>query len=134
MVELRATIRDQASELQVRSMEALDATLAAASAEACAEGRLNIIRLTAPSRNWLTLVVGGEETVVGFNYAHADPPYFVSVGDAQADEPVLTAYVGLLHHTEFKRGWVIPFNAGRQAAREFLMTGERPKSLKWTEV
>lgn len=134
MVWLRAAIKDQAPEPIVSSEAALDATLDEASAEARAAGKLNIVLLTAPNRDWLTIVVGGEETVVGYNYGHGDPPYYVSAGQAQADDPVLTAYLGLEHHTEFPRRWVIPIAAGRQAAREFLTTGKRPESIEWTEV
>lgn len=134
MVDIRASIKDQAPQLVLTSVEALDATLDEASAEARAAGKLNIVLLSSPNGDWLSLVVGGEETVVGFNYGHGDPPYYASVGEAGADEPVLTAYVGLVHHTEFLRRWVVPSAAGRQAAREFLSTGKRPSSLRWEEL
>jgi hypothetical protein len=65
MVSLRATIKDQAPELIVNSEAVLDATLDEASAEARTAGKLNIILLTAPNRDWLSIVVGGEDTVVG---------------------------------------------------------------------
>jgi Immunity protein Imm1 len=134
MVEIRASIKDQAPEVVLKTAEALDAVLDEASAEAQAKGRLNIVLLSAPNRDWLSLVVGGDETVVSFNFGHGDPPYYASVGDAQTNELVLTAFVGLEHHTEFPRRWVIPTVAGRQAAREFLATGERPNSLRWEEL
>jgi hypothetical protein len=97
-------------------------------------GKLNIVLLTAPNRDWLSIVVGGEETVVGYNYGHGDPPDCASAGEAQGDNPALTAYMGLEHHTEFPRRWVVSFAAGKQAAREFLATGKRPESIRWTEV
>lgn len=134
MVELRASIRDQEPERIVNSQAVLDAVLDEASAEARARGKLNIILLAAPNRDWLSIVVGSEETVVGYNYGHGDPPYYASAGEAQTDYPVLTAYVGLEHHTEFPRRWVISFAVGKQAAREFLATGKRPESIRWTEV
>lgn len=37
---------------------------------------------------------------MGYNYGHGDPPYYVSAGQAQTDDPVMTAYVGLAHHTD----------------------------------
>lgn len=49
------------------------------------------------------------------------------------DASVLTAYVGLAHHTEFERRWVVPSAVGRAAARQFLATGERPDAVSWTE-
>jgi len=134
MVELRASIKDRAPERIVNSEAVLEAVLSEASAEAHAAGRLNIVLLAAPNRDWLSIVVGGEETVVGFNYGHGDPPYYASVGAAQTDAPVLAAYLGFEHHTEFPRRWVISFAAGKQAAHEFLATGKRPESIKWAEV
>jgi hypothetical protein len=134
MVELRVSIRERAPDRIVNSAAALDAALEEASAEARANGMLNIVLLTAPNRDWLSIVVGSEETVVGYNYGHGDPPYYASAGEAQTEDPVLTAYVGLAHHTEFPRRWVVSFAVGKQAAREFLTTGKRPESILWTEV
>jgi hypothetical protein len=134
MVSIRASIYDRAPEIILSDVDALDAALDKASVEARARGRLNIIVLGAPNHDWLSLVVGGNETVVGFNYGHGNPPYYASSGKDQTDWPVFTAFMGLEHHTEFPRRWVIPDAAGRQAAREFLLTGERPSSLQWVEV
>jgi hypothetical protein len=134
MVVIHASIHDRAPERVLSDVKALDAVLDEASAEARTVGKLNVVVLSAPNRDWLSLVLGGEETVVSFNYGHGDPPYFASVGAAETDEPVLTAFVGLQHHTEFPRRWVVPVAAGRQAAREFFSTGQRPSSLAWEEV
>jgi hypothetical protein len=134
MVTIRASLYDRAPELILSDVNALDAVLNKASIEARAKGKLNIVVLGAPNRDWLSLVVGGDETVVGFNYGHGNPPYYASVGKDQTDEPVFTAFMGLEHHTEFPRRWVVPDAVGRQAAREFLLTGERPSSLQWVEV
>jgi immunity protein Imm1 of predicted polymorphic toxin system len=134
MVTIRASIYDRTPELILSDVSSLDQALDKASVEARAKGKLNIVVLGAPNRDWLSLVVGGAETVVGFNYGHGNPPYYASVGKSEADEPVFTAFMGLEHHTEFPRRWVVPDAAGRQAAREFLLTGERPPSLQWVEV
>jgi hypothetical protein len=134
MITIRASIHDDEPDLVLPSIEALDAALDAASVEAKAKGKLNIVTLSAPNRDWLSLAVGSEETVVGFNYGHGDPPYFASLGNSQSDEPFLTAFVGLVHHTELSRRWVVPLATGRQAARDFLSTGERPSSLTWQEL
>ena len=64
MVDIRASIKDQAPQLVLTSVEALDATLDEASAEARAAGKLNIVLLSSPNGDWLSLVVGGEETLV----------------------------------------------------------------------
>jgi hypothetical protein len=134
MIQLRAAVKDQQPERLLSSIEELDSTLDDADREARQVGRLNIVILGAPNRDWLGLVLGGDETVVSYNFGHGDPPYFVSRGSADSDDPVLTAYVGLEHHTEFPRRWVVPASTGRRAARDFLATGKRPTSLQWTEA
>jgi hypothetical protein len=134
MATVRASIYDRARELVLSDVEGLDATLDKAAEEARAKGKLNIVILSSSNRDWMSLVVGGEETVVGFNYGHGDPPYYASLGTELTDEPVLTAFMGLEHHTEFPRRWVVPVAAGREAAREFLLTGALPTTLKWVEV
>jgi hypothetical protein len=134
MVTIHAAIRDRTPERVLSDVTALDSLLDEVSAEARTVGRLNVVVLSAPNRDWLSLVLGGKETVVSFNYGHGNPPYYASVGATEGDEPMLTAFVGLEHHTEFPRRWVVPAAAGRQAAREFLATGQRPASLRWEEV
>jgi len=134
VIELSACIQDCAPERVVSSDAELGATLEEAALLAKAAGKLNIIFLYAPNRDLLTLVVGGEETVLGFNYGHGEPPYFVSRGAAQADSPVLTAYVGLEHHTEFSRQWVVPARLGMEAAKQFQATGRRPSAVEWVEA
>jgi hypothetical protein len=134
MIELRAALQDRAPERVVNNHEELEATLMEACAAARGAGKLNVIFLYAPNGDHLTLVVGGDETVVGFNYGHGDPSYYASMGAATVDEPVLTAYVGLAHHTEFPRRWVVPCGVGKQAASEFLATGKRPEVVSWVEL
>ncbi len=134
MIELSASIQEGAPERVVGSDIELEATLAEAISLARRAGKLNIIFLYAPNRDHLTLVVGGEETVLGFNYGHGEPPYFASRGTAHADVPVLTAYVGLVHHTEFPRSWVVPAHRATEAAKEFLITGRRPDAVEWVEA
>jgi hypothetical protein len=134
MAPLSVAVDETGPEQIVRSGPELNAVLESASASAKAAGRLNIIFLYAPNRDHLTLVVGGEETVVGFNHGHGDPPYFVSRGAVEEDSPLLTAYVGLVHQTEFPRRWVVPFRAGEQAAMQFLATNKRPFALEWEQL
>jgi hypothetical protein len=134
MKHLRALVREDASPTTLETSEALDRLLSEATAEAHSAGLLNIIFLYGPNDDHISLVVGGDETVVGFNYGHGDPPYYASKGAGDSDDPVLTAYVSLKHHTEFPRRWVVPAEAGRRAAVEFLTTGARPTSLEWVEL
>ena len=105
-----------------------------ASEEARTQGMLNIIYIEAENGDALTLVVGGDETVLGFTYGHGDPPSYASRGPGADDMPLLTAYVSLRHHTEFPRRWVIPMQIGISAAREFVETGNLPTCVSWAEI
>jgi hypothetical protein len=134
MNELRVMIQEGVSMRTVNSISELDQALQDASSQARSAGLLNIIFLYAPNDDHLSLVVGGDETVVGFNYGHGDPPYCASKGETDADDPVLTAYVSLEHHTEFPRRWVVPMELGHRAAVEFLTSGERPRAIRWAEL
>lgn len=134
MVQLSVTVEDGGPDLMVSSAPELDCVLSDAAFQSMSAGRLNIIILAAPNGDWLSLVVGGDETVVGFNHGHRNPPYYVSEGEAEIDEPVFTAFVGLQHHTEFSRRWVVPMSLGRGAALDFLATGQRPSGVRWLEV
>lgn len=133
MIPLHAAIEDRRPEFLVSSYDELETTITAAHVAARAVGKLNVIFLYAQNRDHVMLVVGGDETVVGFNHGHGDPPYYVSRGAAHTDTPVLTAYVGLAHHTEFERRWVVSSVVGRAAARQFLATGKRPTVVNWME-
>jgi hypothetical protein len=131
---LRVIIQEGANERSVRSTTDLQQTLSEAAAQARASDMLNIVALYAPNGDNLFLVVGGDETVVGFNYGHGDPPYYVSKGIAPNKEPSLTAFLGLAHHTEFSRRSVIPSSDGLRAAMEFLETSRRPMAITWVET
>lgn len=134
MNELRALVYQDEPLRTLTSVEALNDLLREAAAEAKAAGRLNIITLYGPNDDELCLVVGSDETVMGFTHGHGNPPYYASEGAVDDDDPVLTAYVGLEHHTEFLRRWVVPMALGELAAAEFLTTGRRPASVRWTQV
>ena len=134
MKALRAMIHENAPMPSVRTSEELDDLLANAASEAKSVGLLNVVMLYAPNDDHLFLVVGGEETVVGFNYGHGNPPYYASRGQVETDAPVLTAYLSLEHHTEFPRRWVIPMELGHRASQEFLATTERPTVISWEEL
>ena len=134
MSEIRAIVEEPGPERVLKPAAELDRTLSEAASQAQAAQLLNIVFLHASNGDQLSLVVGGEETVLGFNHGHGNPPYYASAGDAAADEPVLTAYAGLVHHTEFPRRYVVPMSVGRRAAAEFLETGARPTSVAWVVV
>jgi len=134
MVVLRAIVEEGTNERTVRSVTELEQIVAEAATQARARHMLNIVALYAPNGDNLFLVLGGDETVVGFNYGHSNPPYYASQGRTDEAEPPLTAFLGLAHHTEFPRRWVIPMDDGRRAALEFLQTGQRPGCITWVET
>jgi hypothetical protein len=134
MSQLRVMMQERVPMRTVSSIPELEQALHDAALQAKGAGLLNIIFLYAPNEDHLSLVVGGDETVVGFNYGHGNPPYFASEGESEAAEPVLTAYVSLEHHTEFPRRCVVPMELGRRAAVEFLSSGERPRAVRWAEL
>ena len=133
-MSLSIAIVERSSPTDVQDEAALHAVLRFATDAAVAAGRLNVLLLTAPNGNELTLVVGGTETVLGFTYGHGDPPYFASQGTDSAVEPVLTGYYLLGHHTEFPRYTVVPMALGTLAAGEFLTTAALPSCVQWVEA
>lgn len=84
--------------------------------------------------NEVGIVVGSEETVLTFGYAHRNPPYYVSKGTVDEDDAIMTCYVTFNHHTEFPRRYVISFAEGLKAVREFIESGGLPTCIEWTEV
>jgi hypothetical protein len=131
---MKITVHENEPSIEVQDVASVSEVISSAAEEARATGLLNIISIEADNGNYLTLVVGGDETVLGFNYAHQDPPYYASKGKDESDEPVMTAYVALRHHTEFPRRWVISMKEGLLAVQEFCETSELPRRIEWTEV
>jgi hypothetical protein len=131
---IKVTVHENEPPIEVQDVASVSEVISSAAEEACAKGLLNIISLEADNGNCLTLVVGDDETTLGFNYGHQDPPYYASKGKDESDEPVMTAYVALRHHTEFPRRWVLPMKEGVLAVQEFCETSELPRRIEWTEV
>ncbi|HEY0662156.1 MAG TPA: Imm1 family immunity protein [Lysobacter sp.] len=127
-------ISEDSAPLMVQDEVALHAALRQAEDSANACGRLGVITLTASNGNEMTLVVGGPETALGFVHDHCDPPYYASAGQSDAEEPVLTAYYLLGHHTEFPRYSVITMALGAKAAEQFLATSDLPSCVQWREA
>jgi hypothetical protein len=92
---------------------------------------LNVIFLKAANGNNLSFVVGGDDTVLSFTYGYRNPPYYASRGADTSTPPIMTCYVGLVHHTEFPRKYLIPFERGLTAAQEFAESGTVPRSIEW---
>jgi hypothetical protein len=102
MSEIRAIVEEPGPERLLRSVAELEQTLADAASRAQAAQMLNVVFLHAANGDQLSLVVGGDETVLGYNLGHGNPPYYASAGEATADEPVLIAYAGLVPTRSFR--------------------------------
>lgn len=119
--------------ISARSRQELAELLAAAGQLAKSRDMLAIVTLESEAGATLSIVVGGEETVLAFDGSF-DPPYFASKGASDEKEPYLECYLHFDHHTEISRDHVVPFSVGEQAAYEFLETGVRPECVQWQEV
>ena len=131
---LQVRIREDAGPLKVEDDNQLDEVLRTATEEARKSGTVGAILIEAANGNVITMVVGGDETVLGFDYGHHDPPYYSSRGPSNEDEPILTCRLTLQHHTEFPRKCVIPIADGVKAIRQFLHSGDLPACINWEEV
>lgn len=131
---MKITVHENEAPVQVCSIESLEKAIAAAATEARSKEKMSVIFLSVENGNEISMAVGGNETVLGFVYAHQNPPCLASKGEAESEEPVMTCYSVLEHHTEYPRSWVIPFSEGMAAVQEFFVTGDLPKSISWVEV
>ncbi len=94
---------------------------------------LGIITFESKPGGFLSLVVGGQETVLAFQ-EDLDPPYYASKGAAEAEQPILECFMHFEHHTEFSRNTVIASADGERAAFEFFETRRKPQCIRWQEV
>ena len=134
MIDLSVSVHDPGEPVHVSTRAELDGLLESAGKEARAHGRLNAIFLESSGGNSISIVVGGDETVLTFRYGHGNPPYYASRGAAKVPLPIMTCYVGLLHHTDFPRIYVIPYAKGLAAVHEFAASGSLPASVEWLET
>jgi hypothetical protein len=133
-VDLLIVVHDREEAIHVSTMAELNRVIHIACDEARVRKMLNIISLEAVSGNTLSLVVGGDDTVLSFIHGHQNPPYFASRGAEGVTHPIMTCYVGLVHHTEFPRKYVVPFEKGLIAAHEFAECESLPQSIDWIET
>jgi len=134
MVDLSILVHDAEEAIHVSTAAEVAEVIHMAGEEGRARRMLNVVFLEAASGNTLSLVVGGDDTVLSFTYGHLNPPYYASRGAEDGIDPVMTCYVGLIHHTEFPRKYVIPFEKGLIAAQEFAESGSLPQSIEWIET
>jgi hypothetical protein len=134
MKTLSIMVREGESPVLVDDAASLLRLLASVAADCKKIGRLTIIDAKSEGGDILSLVVGGEETVLGFTSGANRPPYFASRGTTIATEPTLSCYLHFEHLTEFPRHAVIPQELGTAAALQFLHSGELPSCVQWQEV
>lgn len=132
-MKIPVSVHENEAATVAESSDEIDALIESAADEASSLDRLNIISFTAPNGNYVSLVVGSDETVVIFTYSHHCPPYYASKGSSEDETPVLTAFVALKHKTEFPRKWVIPLEQGIAAVHGFTEIGELPETIEWVE-
>src|SRR5690349_23887343 len=129
---LRIEILEGEAPLTIKDATHLDEVLGQAAEEARKRGMLGVVRLEAENRNVLTMVVGSDETVLGFDeYDDQNLRCYASRGLSDAEEPIMTCYLAMHHHTEFLRRNVIPLSDGAKAAGQFLESGALPSCINW---
>ncbi|MGA7810071.1 Imm1 family immunity protein [Bradyrhizobium sp.] len=133
-MNLSIVVHDGEDGAHVSTEVELDRVIRMTCEEARARGVLNVIFLKAVNGNVLSLVVGGDDTVLSFMHRHRDPPYYASSGAQKSVHPGMTCYVGLVHHTEFPQKYIIPFKEGLIATHEFAKSEMLPQSVEWIET
>jgi len=134
MGKLSIRVREGEDPMMVTDTGQLLRVLEQAASDASSVTRPNMIDLTARNGDTLSIVVGGEETVLGFTHGNGLPPYYASRGASSEVHPVMTCYLHSAHHTEFPRHAVIARESGLAAAVEFLHVEALPKCVQWQEV
>lgn len=131
----KITIQANGPPIAIDSVAELDSIISEASATSRELNIPNVILLESETGNCLSLVVGAQpDTVVGFTPDSDVSAYFVSLGRADADRPVLVADVTQANRTELMRRWVISWDLGLAAAREFIASGDLPKKIQWIRL
>ena len=131
---MKIIIRENTPPIEVNGLTHLDQLIIAASKQAKDEEILSIIFLNADNSNQLGIVVGGDETVLGFNYNNQDQLYCASKGKQNCDDPIMTCYLLFQHHTEFPRKYVITLDNGLKAVHEFYEFNTLPNCIEWQKI
>jgi hypothetical protein len=115
------------------SQSELDGLLDRIDAEGRREGRPQDVQVTVQGAGTLGIVVGCEWSVLNHVPPELKPPYLVSVGQEESDDPV-AFYVAGDHHSEALRRNTISPEAARAAMRHFVATGKLSPAVAWEEV
>ena len=134
-MKAKVTIHEGEAPTEVQSADELEAVLEEAAQDSARLGTPNVVFVEIEGGNCLSLVVGAEpETVIGFVNGRGEPVYFISKGTADTAEPVLLALITMSYPTALLRRWLVPWQRGLEAVREFAATGELPASVEWIEL
>ena len=125
----RWTITESGEVRHVTTVTELEAALDAIHERVRNQPCLATIR--SPAGDELLIGLGGDLSVLQFTHDD-DPPYWVTVGDPEAEG--LTAFVFEGEETEILRRHLVPAEDARKAAMVFLESGVMPKSVRWEEV
>ena len=113
------------NEEKVRTPDELDAVLDKASTDAAAAGRPSVVYVLTDrgaQAPFLGLGVGREFSYLTYGGQHAP-------GDLDGGVPPAWYTSGA--RSELPAGRAVQVEAARDAAREFLLTGERPTNVEW---
>jgi hypothetical protein len=81
----------------------------------------------------LTIIVGYPgKTLLSYSAALHDPPYYASLGDKGADDPVPFLWTGT--YSELPSKHLIAIEVGRAVVKEFLSTGKLSTCIEWEET
>jgi hypothetical protein len=94
-------------------------------------GRPGLVSLAAANGNTLSLVVGGTDTVLLFDYAGADAPHFLSRGAGEAESPWFECFLHFTERRALPRWAVIPRELAISAVEEFAASNELPQVIEW---
>jgi hypothetical protein len=133
-MEALIKLHEEEPPTRVTTAAELDEVLRRASDEARERGMLNVIFIEARDGNTLMMVVGGDETVLGFTYGYRKAEYHESRGSAASDDPVMQCYSSFTHPITFPRRSVIPLEAGMRALQEFVEIGALPTCVSWAKA
>jgi Immunity protein Imm1 len=124
------TVGWEQNEVVVHSVDELDEILDRLTAEANAALPLVAV-LGREDGSTLSIGLGCPYSVLDFVDGSLDPPYIISRGDSERQEPVKFLYSGEM--TEFPPWSAIPVEAAREAMRYFFEKGELSPNIDWSE-
>ena len=84
------------------------------------------------TRDSLSIGLGLDVSVLNHVRADKNPPYSISVGRSNRDEPIAFLFGG--EWSEYPIRNTVPISAARAAMRKFCETGELTKDVVWEEV